>query len=1123
MRCIPCGFENPGGTRFCGGCGEPLSILCPSCRFQNPPGFRFCGECGSPLPQTVVPNARPAPSPRDFTSAQLADKILSAHSAIEGERKQVTVLFADVKGSMDLSHALGAEDWHEVLRHFFEVLNEGVHRFEGSVNQYTGDGIMALFGAPIAHEDHAQRACYAALHLRSALRVFSHDVKRRHGVEFAVRMGLNSGDVVVGRIGDDLRMDYTALGHTVGLAQRMEALASGGSIYLAEDTARLAAGYFDLEDLGTFDVKGVDSAVRVHELFGAGEHQTRFDVSRARGLVRFVGRESEMHILERALEQTRNGNGQVVGLVAEAGTGKSRLSFEFTELCRSRGIAVNQGRCVSHGRNLPFLPVLELIRSYYGITPQDDDRTAREKVAGRMLLIDDSFRDVLPVLFEFLGIADPALPAPPLPPEARQRQLFGVLRSLTQSGGGPGQEASVVLFEDLHWIDGGSEAWLSEWVDATAGSRTLLLVNFRPEYQASWMQRSHYQKIALAPLSPDAIRELLAELIGTEPGTEGLAGRVHAHTAGNPFFAEEVVQSLIESGQLEGSRGRYRLKGNVDELIVPPSVQAVLRARMDRLGDREKRGLQAASVIGKNFTEPVLRAVTGLGEAELGAALTSLRGAEFLHEVAMYPVAEYTFKHPLTQAVALDSLLNAQRRSLHAAVARVLESLSRNLDEDAALLATHWDSAGDALSAARWHLRAADWIGARDVQETGRHAWGVIRALRSREDEEEAARLLGPAAARLMNLGWRLGMGEAEAAALYEDGKRWARSVGDARVEARLAGGYAAVLALTGDLRGCVQRGFEFAELAKQSGERELQLVELGWISYPRLMMGRLDEVLARLAPAMTECERDPAIGVEFIGASLQGFLLQWLLFVQLRREPFAVAEATLEKALHWARSRGEKETEALFYGEVSALLAMYTGDTARSLAMARRGVVLAEELANPLARLTALRGLAVALQVSGQSAEAANLALECLEESKSKRIGMQFAPLVLSVLAEARTTLGEADSALVHSSEAVDEAERIGAGLLLPDALYSLAGAHLANGNLDEAESALDRMEKAAKAIGAVNFVPIVNRRRASVLKRRGDTQGWERLLRAALEGFVERGATGHATSARVELEREP
>ena len=1121
MLCTPCGFENPTETKFCGGCGQPLSVACSSCSFQNPPGFRFCGECGSPLRQPAAADARPVPSPRDFTPTQLADKILSAHSAIEGERKQVTVLFADVKGSMDLSQTLGAEAWHEVLHRFFEVLNEGVHRFEGSVNQYTGDGIMALFGAPIAHEDHAQRACFSALHLRTELRAFSHDVKRRHGVEFAVRMGLNSGDVVVGRIGDDLRMDYTALGHTVGLAQRMEALASGGSIYLSDDTAKLAAGYFDLEDLGTFDVKGVDAPVRVHELQGAGEHQTRFDVSRARGLVRFVGRDSEMQLLERALDQARAGNGQVVGLVAEAGTGKSRLSFEFIELCRARGTAVNQGRCVSHGRNLPFLPVLEVIRSYYGITPRDDDRTAREKVAGRMLLIDDAFRDVLPVLFEFLGIADPALPAPPLPPEARQRQLFGVLRSLTQSGGGPGREASVVLIEDLHWIDGGSEAWLSEWADAVAGSHSLLLVNFRPEYQASWMQRSHYQKVALAPLSPDAIRELLAELIGTGPGTEGLAARVHAHTAGNPFFAEEVVQTLIESGQLEGSRGRYRLIGNVDELSVPPSVQAILRARMDRLGAREKRSLQAASVIGKDFAEPVLRAVCGLGEAELAAALASLRSAEFLHEVSMYPVAEYTFKHPLTQAVALDSLLSTQRRSLHAAVAGVLESQSRNLDEDAALLATHWDSAGDVLSAARWHLRAADWIGARDVQETGRHAWAVIRDLRSREDELDATRLLALAAARLMNLGWRLGMVETEAAALYEDGKRWARSVGDAGVEARLAGGYAAVLVLTGDIRGCVQRGLEFAELARQSADRELQVVELGWIAYPRLIMGRLDEVIARLAPAMSECERDPAIGTVFLGSSLYGFLLTWLAVVQFRRERLDVAEASLERALTWSRSRGEKENEAFACGEAAGSLARYAGDTTRSVAMGRRGLALAEELATPNARLTMMRGLAAALQAAGESAEAANVSLEWLELSKSKRIDIQNTPLALGILAEARTALGDVTSALIHATEAVDEAERIGAGLLLPDALYSLAGAHLANGNLDEADAALDRMEAAAAAMGAVNFVPIVNRRRAGVLRRRGDPHGWERMLRVALEGFVERGATGHAGSVRAELER--
>ncbi|MBI3800031.1 MAG: AAA family ATPase, partial [Deltaproteobacteria bacterium] len=351
----------------------------------------------------------------------------------------MTVLFADVKGSMELAEQLDPEEWHQILDRFFAILTDGVHRFEGTVNQYTGDGIMALFGAPIAHEDHAQRACYAALQLRDEITRYATEVKRAHGVGFSTRMGLNSGEVIVGRIGDDLRMDYTAQGHTVGLAQRMEALASPDSCYLSVATAHLVAGFFALDDLGTFQVKGVSEPVGVFELRGAGALRTRFEVARARGLSRFVGRDADMQALEAALAQAHAGNGQVVGIVAPAGTGKSRLGFEFLERCRARGLTVNVGRAVAHGKNLPFLSMLEAFRSYYGITDADPDRVVREKIAGRFLLLDESFRELLPVVFEFFGVADPQRPPPRMDPEAKQRQLFAALRKEVRDGNVGGQ------------------------------------------------------------------------------------------------------------------------------------------------------------------------------------------------------------------------------------------------------------------------------------------------------------------------------------------------------------------------------------------------------------------------------------------------------------------------------------------------------------------------------------------------------------------------------------------------------------------------------------------------------------------------------------------------------------
>jgi class 3 adenylate cyclase len=559
IHCPSCGHDNREEARFCDGCGVALTRLCPSCGTTLRAAARFCDGCGQPVSGSTT--ASPVRDLRAYTPRHLAEKILTARSALEGERKPVTVLFADVKGSMELAEQVDPEEWHGIMDRFFHLLAEGVHRFEGTVNQFTGDGIMALFGAPIAHEDHAQRACWAALHLTEELRRYAEELKRTRGVAFSVRMSLNSGEVVVGTIGDDLRMDYTAQGHTVGLAQRMEQLAEPGKVYLTQHAAALASGFFQLRDLGAFDVKGVREPVHAYELQGVGPMRTRLEISRARGFSRFVGRDEEMAALEAALARAGSGNGQLVGIVAEPGVGKSRLCFEFAERCRARGLRFASAHGVPHGKMVPFLPWLELLRSVFGLTDQDSDETARDKIAGRMLRFDEALGDAVPLMFDFLGVPDPRRPAPRMDPEARQRQLFGVIKRMMQARTRREPEAHVHLFEDLHWFDGGSEAFLAAMIDALADTRTLLLVNFRPEYHAAWMRKSYYQQLPLRPLGLEAITELLQEQLGTDPSLGALAQRIRERTGGNPFFIEEVVQSLVEAGALEGARGAYRLAG----------------------------------------------------------------------------------------------------------------------------------------------------------------------------------------------------------------------------------------------------------------------------------------------------------------------------------------------------------------------------------------------------------------------------------------------------------------------------------------------------------------------------------------------------------------------------------
>jgi class 3 adenylate cyclase len=561
-HCTDCDYENPAGLTFCGNCGAHLVSCCPECNFANPPGLKFCGSCGAALRVSGVAPPRPALNPRSYTPKHLVEKILTSRSALEGERKQVTILFADVRGSTELASERDPEEWHGIMDRFFQILAEGVHRYEGTVNEYRGDGIMALFGAPIA-QDHAQRACYAALHLRDALRRYAAELRIGKGISFAVRMGLNSGEVVVGKIGDDLRMDYTALGHAANLAARMEQIAAADSTYLSEHSAKLVSGYFQLRDLGETRVKGLNDPLHVFELEGVGRVRTRLEVSRARGFTKFVGRSSEMAVLEAALEHAILGNAQVVGVVAEPGTGKSRLCYELAERYRARGIVVYEAHGLSHTKLVPFHPILELLRSVFRITEQDSNEAAREKIAGRMLLLDETLADGLPLMFDFLGVPDPERPSPPLGPEARQRQLLDLIRRLSLARSA--REPTVILFEDLRWFDRASEEFIENVVAEVApGNRTLMLLNFRPEYHASWMRRSYYQQLPLLPLGPEAIQELLADLL------RRLTELIQERTGGNPFFIEEVVQSLVETGVLAGTRGAYRLGKRAEEIGVPP-------------------------------------------------------------------------------------------------------------------------------------------------------------------------------------------------------------------------------------------------------------------------------------------------------------------------------------------------------------------------------------------------------------------------------------------------------------------------------------------------------------------------------------------------------------------------
>ena len=684
MKCPRCQQENPPQAKFCLECASPFTLRCANCGTQLPAGAKFCLECATPVsaPGSVSRFA----SPEAYTPKHLAERIINSKAALEGERKQVTVLFADLKGSMELLADRDPEEARKLLDPVLERMIEAVHRYEGTVNQVMGDGIMALFGAPLAHEDHAVRACYAALWMQENVKTYANEVRRTHAAVVKIRIGLNSGEVVVRAIGSDLHMDYTAVGQTTHLAARMEQLADPGAIVITPETLALAEGYVEVKSLGPVTVKGLVDAVEVYEVTGVGPARTRLQASARRGLSRFVGRGDELEQLSRAQQLADSGRGQVAAIVGEAGVGKSRLLYEFTHSHRMQGWLVLEAASVSYGKATSYLPVIALLKNYFKIRDRDDLREIREKVTGKLLTLDRTLEPTLPALLALLDVPvdDPAWQMLD-PGQRRQQTLDAVKRLLLREAR---EHPLLLIFEDLHWIDGETQALLDGLVESLASARLLLLVNYRPEYQHGWGSKTSYSQMRLDALPARSAGELLDALLGDDSGLTPLKQLLVKR--GNPFFLEETVRTLVETKTLDGAPGRYRLTKPVQAIQVPVTVEVMLAARIDRLVPEDKRLLQVASVVGKNVPFALLQAVAELPDEALRRGLDHLQAAEFIYEIGLFPDLEYSFKHALTHDVTYAGLLHERRRELHARIVDAIEALQRDrLGEHTEQLAHH--------------------------------------------------------------------------------------------------------------------------------------------------------------------------------------------------------------------------------------------------------------------------------------------------------------------------------------------------------------------------------------------------------------------------------------------------
>jgi class 3 adenylate cyclase/tetratricopeptide (TPR) repeat protein len=968
------------------------------------------------------------PSPQAYTPSHLTDKILAARPALTGERKQVTVLFADLKDSTELIRGLDPEAAQQLLDPAIHIMMDAVHRFEGTVNQVLGDGIMALFGAPIAHEDHALRACYAALAMQAVMRAYTDEVRRTRGLELRMRVGLNSGEVVVRAIGNDLHMDYSAVGETTVLAARMEQMATPGTIRFSAATLRLVEGLVQVAALGPVPVKGLEEPVEVFELTGASHLRRRLQAAATRGLTPFVGRQHELEALHQALTQAQDGHGQVVALVGEAGVGKSRLVHEVIHSHRTQGWRVLESASVSYGKATPYFPVIDLLKRYCQIDDGDAARTIRARVTGQVLTLDETLQDTLPALLALLDVLPDDSPFLHLDPsQRRQRTLEALRRVLLRESQ---VQPLLLVFEDLHWIDSETQALLDRLIDSLPTAPLLLLVNYRPEYQHAWGSRTYYTQVRLDPLPPASTEVFLTGLLGNDPSLAPLLPLLLARTAGNPFFLEESVRALVETAALVGTPGAYRLAAPLQGLPVPATVQAVLAARIDRLGPEEKGLLQTAAVLGTDVPFALLRTIADVPEVTLHRSLAHLQAAEFLYETRLFPEPEYTFKHALTHEVAYGSLLLERRRGLHARLVEAIEALApdrgtevvsgakdfpsgRPGSDQVERLAHHalrgevWDKAVTYCQQAG--ARANDRAAFREAMTFFEQALQALAHLPETDDTRALAidiRLaLGDVLTQLGEHGRRL--------ALLGKAETLARALDDRARLGRALASLALALRIIGDPDGAMAASRQALDLAVALGDRALQehaSTLLGNVSYAIGDFGQAAEILRRLVEAADRESGAPRSDVRLEPqASLARTLGALGAFAEGRRRA--------EEALRLAMLEGRGATPIIVHA-FSSRLYLDQGDLEHAIRLCDQGLALSRASGNRnmLPWLVASLGYAYTLQ--GRLAEGRAL----LEEAVSEGVGTGARRAVFwAWLSEGCRLEGHGAEALQHARQALD------------------------------------------------------------------------------------------------------
>jgi adenylate cyclase len=980
----------------------------------------------------------------------------------------VTILFADIRNSTDLIDRLGdPELGMRRLQPALDIMKEAVARYEGVVNKSQGDGVMAIFGAPQPHEDHAVRGCLAASAMQDG-------IARLGDPDLKIRVGVHTGEVVVQTIEHGIYQTYDAAGTNVHLANRLEQLAEAGATLISKETYATAKQFVEVEPLGPQTIRGLAAPVEIFKLRGL-QHAPSSGVFRSGiRLSPLTGRTSESAALLQELENTIRGEGHVVGVVGEAGIGKSRLCFEFAENCRGKGIRVFEARVLAHGRATPFQPVLELVRDYFGLRFKQAPDVSRRVVLERLAALPVS--EQLPtILLDFLGLADPQRPAIKLDPKTRKTQLLDFVRTLPHS---PREPTSVVIIEDLHWIDAASEEFVEALADAVVGTTTLLVVNFRPGFAAPLMQRSHYRQINMSPLSPAQAAVLMQDHFGNDTSLALLSRNIIERAQGNPFFLEELIKALVERGDFEGERGSYRLKGGIDSIPLPSTVQAVIAARIDRLEENAKKVLEIASVVGREISMLILDRITGLQQTELSEAVQYLRQAELLYDVPPFEQRLLAFRHPLIQEVAYRSLLHERRRQLHSKVAQAIESVSKDhADERAALLAYHLEQAGENLRAAQQNMRSAVWIGANDPSQALR-SWKKVRELLSSLPSSQPIDYLKMmASGQIVNFGWREGIPAQEARLYFEEAKQLALTLGDPRANALIHAAYGRNLANGGSADEYVEKVLEAKVIADQGNDISVQIALKAVLCHALRTSGKMSEALQMNIEAMDRAHEIGKFDRQTLGFDVDVWLavMRGQTLVMLGRgeeaRPFLDRILGLESsqvdALHHL-------IPSLAYVE----LAWAGGNVTLAQEHADRAFSIAARTGNPYLRVYAQACRGLAHIVAGRLTSAIEDLSEALRFARSRKAGLENEPRILADLANAYRMNGDN----VRASSTVNEAIMVATErhTRIPECLARIVRGKLllrSAGDDEKAEGAqeLERAKVLMRETGAVLFEPFI------------------------------------------------